>query len=101
VTVYAFEAELWLWTASTGPGQWQFITLPEDIADQIDDALTGPRAGFGSVKVRVTTGSTTWDTSLFPSKEHASFILPIKKSVRAAEGLNAGARAAFNLEVMV
>jgi len=101
VTSYTFDATLWLWTAATGPGQWQFVTLPEAVTDQIDDALVGPRAGFGSVKVRVTTGTTTWDTSLFPSKEHASFILPVKKAVRVAEGLDAGVKATFSVTVLV
>ena len=98
---YTFTAPLWIWTSENGPGAWHFVTLPEDIADQIDDNLTGPRAGFGSVKVRAAVGATAWEPSIFPSKEQASFILPVKKSVRMAEALQAGAPATVTLEVLV
>lgn len=42
------------------------------------------RRGFGSVRVEVTVGPTTWCTSIFPSKESGSYVLPVKKAVRAA-----------------
>jgi len=90
-----FDAALWEWT---GPGaSWFFVTLPEGLSDDIDEAQTGRRAGFGSVKVRVTIGKTTWDTSLFPSRDAGAFILPIKKSVRSAEGLDEGSTACIAL----
>ena len=50
----------------------------------------GRRRGFGSVKVAVTLGESTWTTSLFPQKSGGWF-LPIKKPVRVAEGLAFGA----------
>ena len=81
-----FEAEVWLWKSD---GAWHFITLPEDVADEIEDVPMN-RGGFGSVRVEVTIGSSTWRTSIFPSKEHASFVLPIKKQVRQAQGLSVG-----------
>lgn len=101
MATYSFPAKLWLWTNKTAPESWHFITLPQDVTDEIEDSLSGPRAGFGSVKVSVTTGNTTWKTSLFPSKEEESFVLPIKKSVREAEGLAAGRSAQFTVEPLV
>lgn len=95
---YQFKAELWLWEGSGAA--WTFITVPEDIADEIDANLSGPGRGFGAVKVQVTVGSTTWTTSAFPSKPHASLILPIKATVRRAEGIEAGQRVVFDLEVI-
>lgn len=97
---YQFQAKVWRWTEAHGPATWFFVTLPEDVTDEIDDSLTGPPAGFGSVKVRVTVGDTTWETSLFPSDHHGSFILPIKKSVRASAGLSEGTQATFTLDVL-
>ena len=49
----------------------------------------GKQNGFGSVRVAVTIGSTTWKTSLFPSKEGA-YLLPIKAEVRKKERIAAG-----------
>ncbi|WP_430868939.1 DUF1905 domain-containing protein [Demequina aurantiaca] len=92
---YEFEAPLWQWTAQQSV--WMFVTLPENVTDEIDDAQAGPRAGFGSVKVRVRVGATTWETSIFPSQEMGGFILPVKKAVRLAEKLDEGTVGRFEL----
>jgi hypothetical protein len=42
------------------------------------------------VKVDVTIGATEWSTSLFPSTEYDSYILPVKKPVRVKENLDHG-----------
>ena len=91
----AATATLWIWTGGTG-GSWHFVTITGAAADAIHgEALmrrleSGLRRGFGSVKVRVAVGDTRWDTSLFPHKESGGWILPIKASVRKAEGIGAG-----------
>jgi len=100
MTSFTFTAALWQWTAASSAGTWYFVTVTEDISDQIEDMATGPRAGFGSVRVRVTVGESTWDTSVFPSKEHAAFILPIKKAVRLAESWHEGDSTTVTLEVL-
>jgi hypothetical protein len=61
-SIFEFASELWIYP---GEGAWYFVTLPNDVADEIDD-LVGERAGFGSVPVEVTIGASTWKTSLFP-----------------------------------
>ncbi|MDA2987841.1 MAG: DUF1905 domain-containing protein [Actinomycetota bacterium] len=81
-----FEAEVWLWKSDAS---WHFLTVPKEVADEIED-MPMNRGGFGSVRVEVTIGSSTWQTSLFPSKEIGSFVLPLKKPVRGAEGLGVG-----------
>lgn len=84
--IHEFTAELWLYPGEAG---WHFLTLPAQVADDIDEEV-GERAGFGSIPVEVTVGSTTWVTSIFPDKASASFVLPVKKAVRSAEGLDVG-----------
>lgn len=90
-----FSAELWEYE---GEAPWVFVTLPTEIADEIEDQA--PRRGFGSVKVNVTCGDSRWSTSLFPDKKSGSFVLPLKKEVRVAEGLSPGDRATFRIEVI-
>ncbi len=85
-TSYDFTASLWLWKDDS----WWFVTVPEDVSDEIEDLHGAMAGGFGSVKVEVTVGSTTWQTSLFPSSEHRAYVLPMKKAVRAAESLAEG-----------
>jgi hypothetical protein len=84
---YSFNATLWEWTSKTS---WYFLSLPETEADDIEERFGRTAAGFGSVRVEVTIGDTTWRTSLFPSTAEKTYVLPIKKAVRKAEGIEAG-----------
>lgn len=95
---FRFDAELWEWTSRTS---WFFLSLPEPEADEIDDRFGGAAAGFGSLPVEVTIGETTWRTSIFPSKTEATYVLPVKKSVRKAEGIDVGTTAHVELTVLV
>lgn len=81
-----FTAPLWQWDAR--PDLWTFVTVPEDESDQILDRAEGRTRGFGSVRVEVTVGGTTWRTSIFPGED--GYWLPIKRAVRDAEGLSVG-----------
>ena len=96
---FQFEAPLWKWQGD-GPASWHFVTLPFDLTDDIDELTTGRQGGFGSVRVEVTIGCTTWTTSVFPSKEQQSFILPVKAPVRKAEGLAHGVIAHVTLRLI-
>jgi hypothetical protein len=96
---WEFQAPVWQWQGD-GPATWRFVTLPYDLTDEIDDLTTGRQGGFGSVKVEVTIGATTWTTSVFPSKEQRSFILPVKAPVRKAEGLADGDTAHVTLRLV-
>ena len=48
------------------------------------------RRGWGAIKVRVTIGKTTWETSIFPDGNPVKYFLPVKKEVRTKEHLEAG-----------
>jgi hypothetical protein len=83
---YEFEAELWEWDARR-TDSWTFVSLPTDAADEILELSENTSRGFGSVRVEVTVGSTTWRTSIFPDNKTGTYVLPIKRAVREAEGL--------------
>lgn len=95
MTPRTFTAVPWRWEASTGPNGWVFASLPEDLSDAI--AETGRAAGFGSVRVEVTIGATTWSTSVFPDHKRRTYVLPLKRAVRRAERLEAGTTAVVEL----
>lgn len=101
MTTYDFAAPLWRWTAKDeeSSGAWFFVSLPFDVSDEIE-ATAGPGKGFGSVRVEVTVGSSTWRTSVFPSSEHKTYVLPVKKAVRVAEGLDEGTEATVRLSLV-
>jgi hypothetical protein len=92
---YSFEAELWTYPA---PEPWIFLSMPEAASDEIK-FFKKHRTGFGSVKLTITIGETTWKTSGFPSKELNTFIIPIKKAVRKAEGITSGDRVSVQVHV--
>ncbi|RNL60486.1 DUF1905 domain-containing protein [Nocardioides marmoriginsengisoli] len=86
---YEFEAELWQWQSDSAPASWYFVTMPEDASADLR-MEAGPPRGFGSVRVEARIGATAWRTSVFPQKESGCFVLPVKKAVRLAEGLEDG-----------
>lgn len=98
MTARTFTAVPWRWEASTGPNGWVFASLPEDLSDAI--AETGRAAGFGSVRVEVTCGASTWRTSVFPDTGRGCYVLPLKKAVRTAEGIEVGAEVTLRLELV-
>ncbi|MEV1131777.1 DUF1905 domain-containing protein [Agromyces sp. NPDC049794] len=93
---FRFSAPLWEWDAQGG---WFFVTLPEEATADIREVPRMPR-GFGSVRVRVTVGTTTWSTSVFPDSRLGSYVLPVKMAVRTSEGLDPGDDVEVELEVV-
>ncbi len=94
-----FKSELWIWQAEKGA--WHFLTVPPEESDAIKLFAGGTKGGFGSVKVSVTIGSSTWKTSVFPNKDRGGYILPVKKAVRTKEDLSVGDTAHVTLEVAI
>ena len=92
----AFEGDVWV---HTGDAAWHFVTLPEEVADEIRARFDGAHRPFGSLPVEATIGATTWRTSLFADTRSGSYLLPVKADVRARERIAAGDRAAVRLRV--
>lgn len=91
-----FTVPLWQWREQS----WWFVTVPQDVSDEVDEAVGDLTGGFGSVRVEVAIGSSVWRTSLFPSKDEGAYVLPVKKAVRTAEGLGDGALAEVSITLV-
>lgn len=87
VDEFTFSAALWRWQ---GEAAWHFVSLPAEVSDEIEERF-GRSGGFGSVRVRVHIGASTWSTSLFPDSRSKTYLLPIKKAIRSQEDLEEGA----------
>lgn len=96
--IVVFDAELWTWDARRADS-WTFVSLPADASDEIRDLAGGSRRGFGSLRVRVTVGGSTWTTSIFPGSG-GGYVLPIKRPVRKAEALDVGDIATVTVELI-
>ena len=84
---FRFGAECWEWQARAS---WYFVSLPIEVADEIDAEYGHRVAGFGSIRVEVTVGGSTWQTSVFPDTGRGTLVLPLKKEVRRREGIGVG-----------
>jgi|KBSSwiStaDraftv2_1062776.scaffolds.fasta_scaffold13494_3 hypothetical protein len=77
-----------LQVSNLGPdGDAFWVEVPDEIAVVLPAA-----------RVEATVGSTTWRTLLIRSADLGARVLPIKKAVRDAEGLDEGAVCTIHLE---
>lgn len=93
---FTFTAPLWEWEARAA---WYFVSVPEEESADIREIPRMP-SGFGAVRVRVTVGGSTWETSIFPESASGVYMLPVKKAVRVAEGIDDGDPVAVRLELL-
>lgn len=102
---HSITATLWIWTTDKAPASWHFLTIDGSVGEAIHALALmrrlefGRKRGWGSVKVRATIGDTSWETSIFLAKDVGGWLLPVKASVRKAEGLVAGDDVTVALEV--
>ena len=94
-----FAAELWRWDARQADS-WVFVSLPAEASEEIRARTAGQARGFGSVRVRVTIGASTWLTSIFPDSKQGAYVLPVKRAVRRAESLEVGDVASVTIDVL-
>ncbi|HNZ56651.1 MAG TPA: DUF1905 domain-containing protein [Methylophilaceae bacterium] len=100
---FTFTGECWLWQAENQVS-WHFVTLPQDKSEEIkffNENLHGKRRGWGAVRVQVTIGKTTWETSMFPYAKTQCYILPIKAEVRKKENIFVGKMLELGLAINV
>ena len=91
---FTFRAEIWFWR---GPAPWFFVTVPEKESNELK-AISGlVTYGWGVIPVHVRIGKTEFRTSLFP--KDGRYLVPLKASVRKAEGLELGDEVTLQLEV--
>lgn len=95
---YEFSGEVWIWSGKKT--DWWFISVPKDVSDHARYFTTHVQRGFKSLKVNAQLGGSEWQTSMFPSKERQAYLLPVKKSVRDAEGVQAGKTETVKITVL-
>jgi hypothetical protein len=88
-----FTAALFEWR---GPAPFWWLALPEHGRDVVD--AQDASYGWGAVPVRARIGVTEWETSLLP--RDGGYVLPVKKAVRAAEGIDGGEEVTVALRVV-
>jgi hypothetical protein len=84
---FEFSGEIWFWR---GPAPWYFVTVPDDDGAELAAVSASVSYGWGVIPVAARIGDTEWTTSLFP--KDGRYLVPVKSSVREAEGLELGDR---------
>lgn len=70
-----------------GEGAWHFVYVPLEISRRIKDAARNKKkAGFHFVRIKATIGKTSWNTTLFPTKD-GPYLIAIKADVRRKEDI--------------
>lgn len=83
----SFSSKLWVYPGDKA--SWRFVTVPKAESEMLRKKIK-LKNGFGSIRVEVKVGKTVWGTSIFPDSRSGTYLLPIKASVRRAEGLEDG-----------
>lgn len=96
--IIEFEGDIFRWDARDD-ASWYFTSVPPELSDDIRE-IPRPYRGFGSVRVRATVGGSEWATSIFPSSSEGTYVLPLKKAVRDAEGLVEGGTVVVRLDML-
>ena len=80
-----FTGEVWTWR---GPAPHHFVTVPEDLCEELAVAAALVSYGWGMIPVQVRVGDTVWTTSLWP--KDGGYVVPLKLAARRAEGVEVG-----------
>ena len=91
-----FSGKIWYWR---GPSPYFFVTVPMGESRELASVVRIVTYGWGMLPVTATIGKTTWKTSLYP--KDGTYVLPLKKLVRAAENLRDGDDVSVRLQVRV
>lgn len=93
-TTFALKGQVWKYT---GKASWYFVNIDPSLAQEIKLSKKSSTTGWGQIRVKVTIGSSTWLTSLFPGKG-GMLVLPVKLAVRKKEGLTDGSVVCVDIE---
>lgn len=93
---YKQKAKVWLYPGETAA--WHFVSLDKKLSQKLRKEYRAFTRGFGSLPVEVTTGETTWKTSIFYDSKAETYMLPLKAEVRRKEGIRDGEHLTFTFK---
>lgn len=84
---YAFKAKPWQHAA---PGGWHFVSLPNELAKEIRNALKFEEEGWGRLKATAKIGNSEWKTAIWFDTKKGTCLLPLNAEIRKKENLIIG-----------
>lgn len=92
--IIEFNGKIIYWR---GPAPFFFVAVPAKQSREIKAVSSLVTYGWGVIPVHVRIGKTEFTTSLFP--KDGRYLVPIKVSVRTAEGLEKGDKVSIRMEI--
>jgi hypothetical protein len=92
--VLEFSGEMIEWR---GPAPFYFVRVPAAESAQIREVASMVTYGWGVIPAEISTGATTWSTSLIP--KDGSFLVPVKNVARLDAGLELGQLVELTVEI--
>ena len=93
---FEFSGAVWYWR---GPSPYHFLTVPRPQSDELKEIVHLVTYGWGMIPVQAQLGNTRFTTSLF--HKDGLYVLPLKDSVRKAEGAAEGDTVTARVSVKV
>jgi hypothetical protein len=93
---YAFDGTIWSYK---NPNEVFFVSLPQDMSEDILDLVGIKLNPWGTVPVVVTAGDYSWDSSMYPRLERGVYDLPLNARVRKRLKLEGGQTIALTIEI--
>ena len=93
---FEFSGAIWYWK---GPAPFHFLTIPHAQSSELKEIAPLVTYGWGMIPVQAQIGRTSFTTSLF--HKNGLYVLPLKDSVRKAEGVEEGSHVTARIEVKV
>ena len=91
-----FSGDIWYWK---GPAPFYFLTVPEAQSAELKAIVSLVTYGWGMIPVQARIGKTDFTTAMF--HKEGLYVLPLKDSVRKAEGLEEGDHVTARIQVQV
>jgi hypothetical protein len=92
---FEFSGLVWYWR---GPAPFYFVTAPPAVSKELKAMVSMVTYGWGMIPVRAMIGNTEFTTAMF--HKNGAYVLPLKDSVRKAEGIEEDDEVAVSIEVM-
>lgn len=94
---YKFKSTVKLWDANP---KFFLASVPTEYFAELKELGDANRRGWGAIRVDVWIGKTGFQTSIFPDSKNMTYDLPLKASVRKAEGIVEGSTVSVQLELV-
>lgn len=66
---------------------WYFVSLPEEMSNEIRENLKFQEEGWGRMKAVAKIGDSQWETAIWFDTKRKTYLLPIKTAIRKKENI--------------